>query len=326
MEQTTVKGRRAFTLVELLVVISIIALLIAILLPSLSKARKQAKKVVCQTNMRSLSQAAFAYSTEWGVYPPSISNFADSSNPTIRGLRTRGGLDWLGVGDQSGAFAEGLPDDPQTGNPKGFTAAPRFGVLFPLVKDEKAYLCSEDKPGPREPNTVLGGGGNGKFSFTIFSNLGLRAPEKIKPRRHEVSGGGRGGSTLGALLPARALAGVPLFVEEHPDGINNKSANGHIEGNFNFGTDYVVSRHPPFSKRRGVGPAGGGVSSFTQGTTNIGFADGHVAGVAVNYGFSSRHVKPTSIGGEGYEDDIPFSAEGLLYYYGIEYDVYTIER
>jgi prepilin-type N-terminal cleavage/methylation domain-containing protein len=59
------KIRRAFTIIELLVVVSIIALLIGILLPAIGKARDQARLTLSQTNMRNLATAHGNYEAEW---------------------------------------------------------------------------------------------------------------------------------------------------------------------------------------------------------------------------------------------------------------------
>lgn len=64
------RKKQGFTLIELLVVVAIIALLMAILLPSLAKARKQAKATACMSNLRQMGLAVHMYAQEYnGTIP-----------------------------------------------------------------------------------------------------------------------------------------------------------------------------------------------------------------------------------------------------------------
>ena len=116
-------GRRGFTLVELLVVISIISTLMSILLPSLGKAREMAKCLHCGTNMRSLTLA-------WTMYGHENDGRLCSAET---GWNVLGGNNWVADGPL-------LP-----GNEFGGTEdALREGVLWSNAPTVKIFKCKSD--------------------------------------------------------------------------------------------------------------------------------------------------------------------------------------
>ena len=77
---------KGFTLIELLVVVAIIALLIAILLPSLGRAREQANRSTCAANLRGISQSMAVYASENNdAYPTTIGKASTAYDATTWG-------------------------------------------------------------------------------------------------------------------------------------------------------------------------------------------------------------------------------------------------
>lgn len=133
------RKRAAFSLVELLVVIGIIAALLGVLLPALSRARQQAVRVYCKSNMRTLMLAEMMYVNENNGQLP-FCNW----QPNVNKVRLYGS-GWLFTAPRPGTWnPPSLAGEWSTIRPP--MDGVRTGVLWPYINELKIYHCPADSP------------------------------------------------------------------------------------------------------------------------------------------------------------------------------------
>lgn len=163
------RKRPAFTLVELLVVIGIIALLISILLPALGRARENANRVACESNLHQLGMAFFMYTGENKGWFPCVAVFGDQLGssavpPGFPATYQGRAEDWI-------IWRNKKPTDPLEGSIVKYLGKPSSG---------KIMICPSDDPTSRSITDT----GIYPYSYAMNSYLSYGAwynPEAAPP-------------------------------------------------------------------------------------------------------------------------------------------------
>jgi prepilin-type N-terminal cleavage/methylation domain-containing protein/prepilin-type processing-associated H-X9-DG protein len=261
-----------FTLIELLVVIAIIALLMSILMPALSKARKQAQNVVCKNNLKSYAMGTHMYCDDYDdmfLTPENVYFSSELPYPPEQGLSNYSFNRWCNDDVN-------LKKHPEYG-----------GRFFRYIRNAEAFICPTfrtlAKRGADYSWAMQVKNFNPWFNYTMNGLLGRR-----------LMGSEEYHSSVGVLSQVKRPAETFCFTEESPFFDSEYSDGGLDNSALDTGSDSYIENWLKFmhSPRKvipgphGVGPFWNIIGGFHNaprsdrlaGEGNCAFLDGHVAG------------------------------------------------
>lgn len=304
------KKQKAFTLIEMLVVVAIIALLIAILLPSLSKARELSRQTACSANMKGIGTSCYIYQSDnLDVWP--TSPFATEPNepdPIVEYIENMGG----GAGgpddpdretmSRSGPIADG--GTVKVSTTRSFWLMVRSGSIVP-----KNFLCpsSQDSVDPTVDVTTyfdFVGFGTCSYGYQIpYDNANTSPPSAdVDPRMVLVADRSPWSS---ANLDQPANGGTNNNPNFFVDTIDNTIAQGLytlLTSTNQYPPDGLNERSTPDQWKRFNSPNHGGLGQGRG--QNMLYPDGHAEFLTKPLGgvdLDNVYTQMSSLQGQGTE-------------------------